>query len=459
MIRTKLICGVLLAVGLSACQEDGSREVVTLTSPDGQEFHYMPVWEDDVTDITITMAWPMAWGYQEGRNPAVPYIAAEAVLSGGTDELPPSMVMEMFNDANAFGSIVIFSDHAVGELTFPKEHMDEVLDITTELLATPQFDDGWTGRLVQNTIAGQEQVLAQSSTALWGVARRWVLGDTPLYDFKTVDDLDQIAQITSADLAEWHAETITRTDVTVAVTGAISEKDAGKAVDQILRDLPAPAPTQVALPEPNFAPVKVLLHMPEAEKTTLGMMGRLPSTRDGKDLTDVLALQVFNQTGGPLFEAIRTELRATYGLQAGYDNYNRDTRVLYITGEIDTAKLAEATDVVLTTYEAFRTNPDLSSLDDIRADIAHGTTENVSYVDVAAYAMIELALDGLSVTSAPKLGYKVSEIMGIDVTNRLRTDYPAADELMIFAVSPDATALPGACVIQSAEQVLDCPAR
>ena len=31
----------------------------------------------------------MTWAYEAEKNPAVPYVAAEAILSGGTDDLAP----------------------------------------------------------------------------------------------------------------------------------------------------------------------------------------------------------------------------------------------------------------------------------------------------------------------------------------------------------------------------------
>ena len=62
-----------------------------------------------------------------------------------------------------------------------------------------------------------------------------------------------------------------------------------------------------------------------------------------------MALNFFARPGkGPLFDAVRTKLRASYGFQAGFTNYNRATRVMFIAGEVETAKLVQTSDVIRT---------------------------------------------------------------------------------------------------------------
>ena len=39
---------------------------------------------------------------------------------------------------------------------------------------------------------------------------------------------------------------------------------------------------------------------------------------------------------------------------------------------------------------------------------------------------------------------------------RLRNDFPAPDGFVVIAVSPDADGLPGACVIKTPRESMDC---
>ena len=130
---------------------------------------------------------------------------------------------------------------------------------------------------------------------------------------------------------------------------------------------------------------------------------------------------------------------------------------MFIAGEVETEKLAEAADLVRTTYESFRAAPDLTGLDDLRRGMAEGTAQNVLYVDVAARTMLELALDGRSPGDAPRLGELLENVTAQDIQDRLASVFPSGDNFIVIAASPDASALPGACVITKIEQVAQCP--
>jgi len=447
-----------LVLSLTACKEDASREVVLAETPDGRPFHFMPIYEDGVTDITITIAWPMDWTFSADRNPAVPYVAAEAILSGGTDDLAPQDVLELFNDKNSRGQLYVRANHTIGELSFPKEHINDVVSIVSEMLASPQFDQAWVGRIKQGFLANQTQTQAQTANQMWAIARLAVLGETPLNDFLSLPDLAAIEDTNVDDLRRWHAETIVQNGVTISVTGAISRDDAGKAVDQLLSGLPEGQVHAAPNVNTHFAPKIILLHLPDAEKTTLGLLGQLPPTAEGGDLTDLLALSFFGRSGsGPLFDAVRTDLRASYGFQAGFTNYDRATRIMFIAGEVKTEKLAEASELIRTTYESYRTAPDLTGLDDLRRGMADETAQNVLYVDVAARTMLEFALDGRDPGDAPRLGELLESVTAQDVQERLATVFPSGNNLIVFAASPDVSALPGACVVTKIEQVAQCP--
>jgi len=457
MMNNILLLAALI-LSLAACKTDANREVVLAETPDGHPFHFMPIYEDGVTDITITVAWPMDWAYEVNSNPAVPYVAAEAVLSGGTDDYAPQDVLELFNDNNSGGQLYVRANHVIGELSFPKEHIEAVVSIVGEMLESPQFNQPWIDRIKQGLSANQTQFQAQTANQMWAVARFAILGEEPLNDFLSLPNLAAIEDVGIDDLRRWHTETIVKDGLTIVVTGAISPADAGKAVDQLLSSLPNQQVTTAQSIQPDFSPRTILLHLPDAEKTTLGFVGQLPPTSVGGDLVDLLALNFFARSGsGPLFNAVRTELRASYGFQAGLTNYDRATRIMFIAGEVETAKLAEAAEVVLETYEAYRVTPDLTDFNEMRDGIAHATAQNVQFVDVAARTILELALDGRSAADAPRLGVVIESIMAVELKERLLSIFPSRSDLIIVAASPDASALPGACIVTKLEQIAQCP--
>ena len=142
----------------------------------------------------------------------------------------------------------------------------------------------------------------KTETKMWNLARKANWGDSPLYHFLTLPDLAVIDDVSVDMLRQWHERTFTQSGLTIVVTGAISRQDAGSSVDTLLFDL---LKGRVSPPHDVNATIKpqtVFLHVPEAKKTTIGILGRLPPTSQGNDLTDLLALSHFSQNGsGPLF--------------------------------------------------------------------------------------------------------------------------------------------------------------
>jgi zinc protease len=224
----------------------------------------MPIYEPGVTDITITIAWPSDWAYEASLNPAVPYIGADA-------------------------------------------------------LRRPQFDPRWVHRVKGIIRQHMRSENLKTETKMWNLARKANWGGSPLYHFLTLPDLTVIDDVSVDMLRQWHEQTLTQSGLTIVVTGAISRQDAGSSVDTLLFDLPKRRVSPPHDVNVTIKPQTVFLHVPEAEKTTIGILGRLPLTSQGDDLTDLLALSHFAQNGsGPLFSALRTEQRVSYGFQAGF---------------------------------------------------------------------------------------------------------------------------------------------
>ena len=124
-----------------------NRSVILATTPQGHAFHFMPIYEPSVTDITITIAWPSDWAFEASLNPAVPYIGAETLSSCGTEAISPKELNEFLSDRNSGGSLIPTADHVYGEINFPKEYREDVIKLAADALRRPQFDPRWVHRV------------------------------------------------------------------------------------------------------------------------------------------------------------------------------------------------------------------------------------------------------------------------------------------------------------------------
>lgn len=454
MMKT-LILGVTLCA-LVACK-DPAKEVVQVTSPAGHSFSLLPIFDEGVTDITVNVAWPTDWAHRVDVNPFVPYIGAETIMSDGTQTKPAQEVMEAFNDKNASGRVYATVDHVRGELSFPYEHTDYVIEVAVEALSDPKYSDAWLGRMKQKLGDDQAEGNKQGNVKMWHAVRYAFMGDSPVYNALTLPDATLAAEVDRATMLDWHKAVFTRDVAGISVAGRITAEDAGVLVDQLLEKLPEGGDVR---PQPislDMRPANVFLHLPEEDKTVLGMIGQLPNTADEKDYVDVLAIQMLNRAEGPMFQAVREDLRASYGVSVGIANYDRANRFMYIYAEVESDKLGQTVDVVRETYETHRTAADLSELDQERDAYAANARERSGYVNVASHMMMELSLDGHNPAETLSIADTINALTADEVQTRMAAVFPKGDDLFVIAAGPDASAWPGACVITSIEEIANCP--
>ncbi|MDA9855577.1 insulinase family protein [Paracoccaceae bacterium] len=282
-------------------------------------------------------------------------------------------------------------------------------------------------------------------------------GDSPLYHFLTLPDLAVIDDVSVDMLRQWHDQTFTQSDLTIVVTGTISWQAAGSSVDTLLFDQPKGRVSPPHDVNVMIKPQNVFLHVSEAEKTTIGILGRLPPTFQVNDLTDLLALSHFSQNGsGPLFSALRTEQRLSYGFQAGFFYYNRKNRLLIITGAVAADQAADVAADIAEIYEDYRLNPNFETLPDLQNGMVNQTQKNFGYVNIAARTLVQLALDKRDPKIAPKLHNELKKLHTQDLKSRMKTIFPPKSELAIFAAGPSKMGWSDACVISKIEALDEC---
>ena len=440
---------------LAGCQEEENAGATTETSPGGVEYTrlYIPKAED----VAIQIAWPTNWALREDVNQAVPYIGTDLILAGGAEGFPPGEVVETFADLNAEGIMWVTADHLHGQLITPKDNLDKAIEIAAAHLAKPTMDQGWFDRIQQGFAANMVEAKSQPAPLGYDALRWAILGDTPMRRALSVDPPEMIKTATRADVQDWHQQTMVRTGATVVIAGEISQEDAGKAVDALISGLPEGSAVTAADPTADFSARRILLHVPEAQTSTLVFIGPLPPTREGGEFEDVLlATALGGDDQSVLFDAVRTGLRASYGFGAGLDAYSRDLRVLVLSGELETAKLAEAETIVRTAYSEFLTAPKMGDLTARKEPFKANGQQTATLPGAASFSALMAILDGQDANLALTLPSLLDKVTDATVQARAASAFPKAESLIVLAVSPDASALPGACVITSPAEAASC---
>ncbi|WP_322894264.1 MULTISPECIES: M16 family metallopeptidase [unclassified Yoonia] len=455
MIRHVVLLFALLA--LTACKDEGPN-AATQTSANGVPFTLITLPEHEY--VSIQIAWGSDWAYRAETNKAAAIVGTHLILAGGATGYPAGAVAERLADIDSDGVIYdSVNDHIIGELTFTPENMDETIQIANAHLRAPNLDTVWFDRIKDEIAQNIAEAQARPDNAGFDAMRWAVFGDQPLRNALSFDDPETFARLTIDDVAAWHQEIFTQFPTAVVIAGDIDADAAGAALDALLFGLPATQRPLHREATPDFTPRRILLHVPDAEVTTLAFIAPISPTNQGGEIEDMILVQALggDDDQSVLFNAVRTDLRASYGFGADIANYTRAHRILFMTGQVETEKLAQVESTVRTAYATFLRDGLQGSLDERKKPLETYFAEMPEYVVDQAQSELQSALDDYPPGRSLDLVTELQAVTAESLMARLATAFPAPDALSLIAISPDADALAGACVITSPREAVDCP--
>jgi predicted Zn-dependent peptidase len=310
---------------------------------------------------------------------------------------------------------------------------------------------------VERSRTGFAAGLKEQMAATWGQgfdALRWaMLGDVAFRRAMNPGPPERIAEVSRDDLVSWHKATFRRCCALVIVAGSLDGARAGSAVDSLFAGLPEGDAVVKRAPEADFTPRRILLHRPDATASLLAFVGQRPPKRREGRAEDVALMDALNAAGGPLLETVRTRLRAAYRFSATYDEFGAANGFMLFWGEVDTGKLADAEIAIREAYVAFREKGPRDSFDARKARLTAEVTDAKRYPADASQITLRGALLGPGLPPLP--AQQLAEMTRESLMARLQK-FPPAEAFTVIAVSPDAEALPGACVITAPEQAVRC---
>lgn len=452
MFRILALMAALFA--LTACQEE---EEGVFTSPDGHRYAFLE--RPDANIVAIQLAMPMDWSLQAGRNPYVPYIAAEVITTGGADGYPPDVVLETMQDLNAQAFMYPQFNTLRGGINVAPAQLDETVKLANAVLRAPSFDAAWMQRSKDALTANAAQANAQPASLGFYALRLAMMGDTPFTEGQSISTPAAIADITAQQARDWHSQTVQTGQLAIAVAGPISAEKAGQAIDALLAGLPRGDAPFTPVPAAPYKPRQILLHVPQAEKTTLTVLAPIPPAGSPDDMADLVAALVLGaDEQSVLFEKIRTELRATYGMKAVLDAFSQQSRVFLVTGEVDTPQTAAARDVIMGIYADMASKPlDATAVENTKQMITGGLPDLHNNTTQLATSMVDAVLEGSDPMVVTQIEQLLTRVTPKAIQDRWAAQFAPVGQVTVLAVSPDADALPGACVITAPRDVLNCP--
>lgn len=245
----------------------------------------------------------------------------------------------------------------------------------------------------------------------------------------------------------------------ITVAGDANPDTIAQAIDTALKGLPKQGSRENLPPLEMYYPAKtILIHRPEAEKSHILIVGPVPPSYAPNYEALQLATGVLGVSDqSRLFTAIRKELRAAYGFEASFDDFTRANGMLFMQGEVETAKLQQALDTVHDSYEKFRTG----GVGLIEFPFAHRIFKNrvrtsMETPGTIAHLLTEANLTGRSY--AEGLGYieRVEGLSRSKVNAAVVRHFPEFSGMLKIIVSPDREGIKADCVIADFSEAASC---
>lgn len=327
-------------------------------------------------------------------------------------------------------------DYVTGSIRMLSDHRDEAFNLLALAVNGPRFDREPVDRIRNQIIAG---IKAGEKRPARIAGRKWreaLYGDHP-YGRPEEGTPETLSTITSGDLRAMHRKLFARSNLKVAVVGAIDADTLASVLDKVFGALPA---------RPDLVPVaKTELRLDQL----IDVKADQPQTRiqlayPGVYRSDprFFAAYLMNEVlgGGPFFSRLFQEVRDKRGLVYRIGSYlatNKDSAALAISTSTRSASAAETLQVIRDVVGKMAENgPSEQELDRAKKYVVGSYAINNlgSSADIAA-AVLGLQQEGLGIDYIDRR-QKLIEGVSLDDVRKIAKTLLLADPA-VMVVGPD----------------------
>jgi len=428
-----------------------------LTTPQGIKFWYYPLPDADRTALVIS--WAQEVPSDGSVHPSVARVGLNLMLKGGAGGRDAADIGADFQDLDAESDMWAEARSVTGFIVAPDDQLASTREIAAQVLTEPALEQRWFDRELQEFIESVEEEQSQLWEIAWNLVGEVLVQDHPYRDFWSNQPVDDLKAVSLEDVQQWFKSSFSKKTSSVAVAGSVSADIMAEEIDLLFADLPETAPVKpVALNQLEVSGSTILLHTPDAPKSLLLLVGNLPVESEDVNLPLSLGLGVLGGSQkSRLFKSVRSELGASYGFGAGQIKLTPEHRLLQMSGEIETAQLQAALDIVEESYTDFRNNgvgrvefPLTRRL--FKREFVKQLNDPVRI----AYEVNRAMQNGFNAEYLWNFEDHIDSLNRADTNSLISETFPDYADLLKIIISPDAEAVEGACVISKMEEVQKC---
>lgn len=231
------LAGVTMSIAVVIAEPAEAVNIKEVTSPGG-----IKAWlVEDYTVPIVTMNFAFRGGAsQESSDQEGLANFLSGMLDEGAGDLDSRAFQQRLQETNVNLSFDAGRDAFYGNMRTLQTNMDEAFELTRLAITEPRFDDEPVERIKGQIISG----LTRGQTDPQEIARKAfaksLFGDHPYGQF-VEGSPETVGAITGADLKAFHARTMARDNLYVAVVGAISAEQLTGVLDEVFGGLPEKA--------------------------------------------------------------------------------------------------------------------------------------------------------------------------------------------------------------------------
>ncbi|OYW81258.1 MAG: peptidase M16 [Polynucleobacter sp. 32-46-5] len=335
--------------------------------------------------------------------------------------LTEAQIADEIADLGANLSISVGGERAIMRIRSlsRKDLRERAVQLASSLLASPTYDSKILAREKQRMTTALLESETKPEAVLERRFRKTVYGNYPLGNSPSVKT---IANITAADLQQFHKQFYRGDRMIVSMVGDVSQSEAAQMVQDLLKGIPQSGAAIPALPQLARSPVESLnqreINIPFNAQQAHIAMGMTAITRNNPDYFPLLVGN-YVLGGGGFVSQLVSEVREKRGLAYSVYSYfapGKDTGIFQAGVQTKNDQAALAVEVMSTTIEKFIANgPTQKELDAAKANLINGyplrIDNNRKLLDnVSAIAWNNLPLNTMEVWTKQVEGVTLEQV-------------------------------------------------
>ena len=335
--------------------------------------------------------------------------------------LTEAQIADEIADLGANLSISVGGERAIMRIRSlsRKDLRERAVQLASSLLASPTYDPKILAREKQRMTTALLESETKPEAVLERRFRKTVYGNYPLGNSPSVQT---IANITAADLQQFHKQFYRGDRMIVSMVGDVSQSEAAQMVQDLLKGIPQSGSAVPALPQLARSPVESLnqreINIPFNTQQAHIAMGMTAITRNNPDYFPLLVGN-YVLGGGGFVSQLVSEVREKRGLAYSVYSYfapGKDTGIFQAGVQTKNDQAALAVEVMSATIEKFIANgPTQKELDAAKANLINGyplrIDNNRKLLDnVSAIAWNNLPLNTMEVWTKQVEGVTLEQV-------------------------------------------------